>query len=78
MYWSELSDSSNSRLLNCQSKRKKSSQNKTGRLDDSTLSTPVREIHFKRAIYELWRMGEGLQILENKQNGGQISSQNTA
>ena len=39
---------------NCHSKGKKSSQNKMFRLEDSTFATPVCEIHFEVAIYELW------------------------
>ncbi len=44
----------------------KSSENKIGRMEDPTFAIPVREAYFEIAI-----ITAGLQILENKQNGGQ-------
>ena len=59
----------------CHSKRKKSSQTKITELKEfgeDTFAIPIREVHFEKAIHELWRKGlyVGLQILENRQNGG--------
>ncbi len=40
-------------------------------MEDPTFATPVHEINFEVAIYELWGKGCGIiPILENKQNRG--------
>ena len=39
---------------NCHSKGKKSNETKMTQLKDKTSATPVCEVHFRIAIYELW------------------------
>ena len=40
-------------------------------MDDPTFAIPAREVHFEKAITNSGARAVGLQILENKQNGGQ-------